>query len=746
MNFFNKNLKALIFTTLVALFFLTNIFSVQAQTENNNVDLQVLQRLIQTLLDQLQLLQAQILQQPTTVTTTTTGSATATAQPTPPPIPINSYISVYSPYWHQLLIRGSVMNIAWHNSKNVSDRVFIELRKGDNPYAIIKSNVPNIGFYNWTIPSTFPTGTDYKIRITDQSNRNIYGESGSFSIFDKSSMPSIRVISPNGGETLREGDMYKIQWEALNVPSSEKAPARVYIEIRRNDGALLSLGSFPYNQREYLWKVTTKGFGYGRACLAKGTKVLMSDGSYKNIEEIKQGDYVVSYDLQKKQFTISKVIQLLQRYDPIIAINKKLRASPDQLIYTTEGFKQAQDIKVNDLLLTQEGKTEKVISAEKESATLVETFDLILEGNQNFFADGYLVHSVSGIQDINQNKDSSFLNKIFNFFKEITGINIAKAQKIDNYSYKVYIGLDWGAGYVSDESDNWFYITPVKTIKIFYPKGQEIFTPGSKINIQWESTDDISRVTIQLYKGNNIHSVLASNIPNRKYFIWTIPMNFPVGTDYKIRISDSSNSKIFSEHEYPFGIVSSANVVSEEVKCIFKELFSGDSAGCSPAPENSILYSGNKNLYCNTEKGQNSCTVYVKGIKGDKIAWNGACRFGLGESYKYTIVDGQNESIIFDCSPIYVYKPEQNSKYNRGSNLYIAWDSGKYAVDRVFIELRKGDNPYAIIKSNVPNTANTGSYNWTIPSTFPTGTDYKIRITDQSNRNIYGESGYFRIQ
>jgi hypothetical protein len=588
MNFFNKNLKTLIFAILVALFFLTNISSIQAQTENNITNLQFIQQLLQSLLDQLQLLQAQILQQPTTVTTTTTSGTTA--QPTPPPIPINSYISVYSPRWHQLFTRGSVMSIGWYISGDI-DRVSIELRKGDKPYAIIKSNVPNAvpnaGFYNWTIPSTFPTGTDYKIRITDQSNLNIYGESGYFSVLDKSSIPSIRIISPNGGEKLREGDMYKIQWEALNVPSSEKFPARVYIEIRRNDGASLFLGSFPYDQREYLWKVTT------------------------------------------------------------------------------------------NLVRTQS------------------------QNNQSIY----------------------------------------------NYSYKVDIGLVWETGSVSDISDDWFYITPVKKINILYPRGPEILTPGSKVNIQWESTDDISRVTIELYKGDKLYSVLASNIPNRKYFTWTIPMNFATGNDYRIRVSDSYNSKIFSEPEYPFSIVPSANVVSEEVKCFFKGLVPGITAGCNPAPNNSILYSGNKNLGCNTEneKGQNPCTVYVKGIEGDKIGWRSTC-FESDLYTLYTTVDGQNEYLRFDCRPIRIYTPIENIVYKRGSNLNIAWGSAEYVSDRVFIELHKGDSPYAIIKSNVPNIKYAKSYNWTIPSTFPTGTDYKIRITDQSNRNIYGESGYFRIQ
>jgi hypothetical protein len=150
-----------------------------------------------------------------------------------------------------------------------------------------------------------------------------------------------------------------------------------------------------------------------------------------------------------------------------------------------------------------------------------------------------------------------------------------------------------------------------------------------------------------------------------------------------------------------------------------------------------------EDLQCNTKEGGNLCTVHVNGVRSYKIywkAWSSTCFMASDQYAQYTIVDGQNESLTFNCRQIYINKLINNI----GSNLHIGWKSAKYVSDRVIIELLKGNNPYPyIIAYDVPKIEEY--YIWTIPLTFPTGTDYKIRITDQSNRNIYFESEYFSI-
>jgi hypothetical protein len=74
-------------------------------------------------------------------------------------------------------MRGSTMNIRWEPGNAKSSTVLLEIRKGNSPYVMINSSAPNTGSYIWTIPSTFPIGSDYKIRITDFNDRTIFDES-----------------------------------------------------------------------------------------------------------------------------------------------------------------------------------------------------------------------------------------------------------------------------------------------------------------------------------------------------------------------------------------------------------------------------------------------------------------------------------------------------------------------------------------------------------------------------------------
>ena len=129
----------------------------------------------------------------------------------------------------------------------------------------------------------------------------------------------------------------------------------------------------------------------GPACLATGTKILMTNGNYKNIENIKVGDLVTSYEIKTKEYTISKVDKVIKRKDPLVIINNTLRTAPDEPVYLADGrIKEVTDIKVGDYLVNEKGEQVKVNTVE-QNPELVDTYDFTLENGNNFFAAGYLV-------------------------------------------------------------------------------------------------------------------------------------------------------------------------------------------------------------------------------------------------------------------------------------------------------------------------------------------------------------------
>jgi len=60
---------------------------------------------------------------------------------------------------------------------------------------------------------------------------------------------------------------------------------------------------------DFLVLITAGGGVRVGKCQPKGSKVLMSNGKWKNVEDVKIGDKVISPDLNKKTYTYSKVIE-----------------------------------------------------------------------------------------------------------------------------------------------------------------------------------------------------------------------------------------------------------------------------------------------------------------------------------------------------------------------------------------------------------------------------------------------------
>jgi len=264
--------------------------------------------------------------------------------------------------------------------------------------------------------------------------------------------PSITVLYPNGGEKWYEGKEYTIKWKSRGLTSNDK----ISIEIWRDDNSNALIGTVSGNTTSYTWKVNLSEIKWGKPCFAKGTKVLVKSFERGEeiwpIEKIKPGDYVVSFDLEKREKTFSKVRRVIQRKDPLVIINKTLKAAPDQLIYTNKGFKKAKEIKVGDFLLNQKGELVRVFSTEEDSIKR-ETFDLILEKEpENFFAEGFLVHSAPS-------------------------------------EYKYKISLRVYKKHISDDSDNYFAIVPSLTTCTDTDGGKNYYVKGTVTN-RWGSHTD----------------------------------------------------------------------------------------------------------------------------------------------------------------------------------------------------------------------------------------------------------------
>lgn len=92
---------------------------------------------------------------------------------------IAPYINISYPTSGTSKLVGNTLNISWND--NLSEYKKIELYKSGRLYSTI-AGIAKPTVYNWTIPSSLPTGSDYTIRISSTTSSTVYSETPTFTI------------------------------------------------------------------------------------------------------------------------------------------------------------------------------------------------------------------------------------------------------------------------------------------------------------------------------------------------------------------------------------------------------------------------------------------------------------------------------------------------------------------------------------------------------------------------------------
>ena len=157
--------------------------------------------------------------------------------------------------------------------------------------------------------------------------------------------------------------------------------------------------------REIANTANSDSFTYGISldCFTPDTKILMADGSEKRIAEVKEGDVVMG------EGGSLNTVEKAKAYDKIDSIYKindgDYFVTGGHPFKTTEGWKAMRptatadshrdlnvtELHVGDQIITREG-TETVFAITFMEMP-VTVYNLAVDGNDTFFANGYLVHN-----------------------------------------------------------------------------------------------------------------------------------------------------------------------------------------------------------------------------------------------------------------------------------------------------------------------------------------------------------------
>lgn len=135
-------------------------------------------------------------------------------------------------------------------------------------------------------------------------------------------------------------------------------------------------------------------------CFEQNTLVMTSEGK-KNIKDIRKGDLVLSYNRHNQILEERKVEGVWSnpisiagsQYYVIHAGGKEIMATKNQEFYANGMYIQAENLKIGDRLLSEslaDVMIEEINIVDNAQDTV---WDLTVEDNHNFYADGVLVHN-----------------------------------------------------------------------------------------------------------------------------------------------------------------------------------------------------------------------------------------------------------------------------------------------------------------------------------------------------------------
>jgi hypothetical protein len=153
---------------------------------------------------------------------------------------------------------------------------------------------------------------------------------------------------------------------------------------------------------------------HNRACFIAGTKVLMIDGSEKNIEDVIIGEEVLSYNEEtgviepKKviklnspihndliEYTLSNGIKITSTFDHPYYVNG-LELASYRPNWTNERYdlsSEVGEIKVGDFVNLANKQTAEIVSIAELDRIDTQTYIISIEDNKNFYANQILVHN-----------------------------------------------------------------------------------------------------------------------------------------------------------------------------------------------------------------------------------------------------------------------------------------------------------------------------------------------------------------
>lgn len=153
--------------------------------------------------------------------------------------------------------------------------------------------------------------------------------------------------------------------------------------------------------------------GSGGGCFTGDTQILMKEDGYKNIEDIKIGDVVLTRASEKSPNLVeAKVTNTFKHdVDEYLIVNGELRVTSIHRMFINGEWKTAGLLEVGDYLLDKDDQPVRVFSIERVSGNF-EVYNLEIDKYRTYFAGDIYVHNQKGDNDTSRSDfpDTAYWN------------------------------------------------------------------------------------------------------------------------------------------------------------------------------------------------------------------------------------------------------------------------------------------------------------------------------------------------
>ncbi|MHA2404521.1 MAG: Ser-Thr-rich GPI-anchored membrane family protein, partial [Candidatus Kariarchaeaceae archaeon] len=643
-------------------------------------------------------------------------------------------ITVTSPNGGENWQAGSSQVITWVD--NITEDVSIDLYKGGVFHSVIDNHTSSDGRKNWYIPFNFEGGNDYQLKITSVDNpTTIFDFSDSnFTIIAN----QVTVTSPNGGEDWLASEVQMITW-------TDNFSGSVEIQLFKNDVFHSSIVKLTPSDGAYSWNIAA---------------TTPSDSDYKvKIISLDEGSV---FDLSDSNFTI---------------VNNELRVvtpngGESWLTNSTHDITWIDDISGDVKIdVYKAGVFDSEVTAASPSdgsyswmipVTVATGTDYKIritsvdqpvlydmsDANLTIFTGGITVSSPNGGESW-QAGSSQVITWADNITEDVT-IDLYKGDVFHSvistptssngsFDWTIPFTQEQGTDYtvkitsvdnpttVFDFSDSNFTII-ANQVTVTSPNGSENWLASEEQIITW--TDNLAgSVEAQLFKNDVFHSSIVISTPSDGEYTWNIPPTTPSASDYKVKIISIDDGSVFDFSDSNFTIINNELTV------------------VTPNGGESWLTSSTYDItWTDDISGDVKIDLYKAGVFDSEIAastpsngtfsWNLPGTVAIGSDYKVRITsvdqpvlyDESNANFTIFTGGITVISPNGGESWQAGSSQVITWADN--ITEDVTIDLYKGGVFHSAI--SIP-TSSDGSFDWVVPFTQESGTDYTVKITSEDN-------------